>query len=124
MYCRYAKDKIALAPNNPSAWNFLRGVLEQSHTPFSTLTPFTEPYTLSSLPSEADEVVDLDNPKPGPEAQLPCVPALDFLAEAKVREGTEEGTKRAVEIWKEMGTVHDTMRKKCVIFVLSGMSQS
>ena len=54
-----------------------------------------EPYTLSSTTEEA--VVDLDNPKPGPGAQLPCVAALEFLADIHEKAGGEQ-TKKAVEV--------------------------
>ena len=43
------KEKIALAPNNSSAWNYLRGALEHTGTPFATLAPFVEPYTTRGL---------------------------------------------------------------------------
>ncbi|KIP06799.1 hypothetical protein PHLGIDRAFT_106551 [Phlebiopsis gigantea 11061_1 CR5-6] len=107
---RYVKDKISVAPNNPSAWNYLRGILEYSNTPFSTLLPFTEPYTRAYV-QPTDDVVDLDNPKPSSDATLPCVAALDFLAEAYVRAGGD-GVGKAVELWKQLANEHDTMRKK------------
>ncbi|KAH9836195.1 protein prenylyltransferase [Rhodofomes roseus] len=106
----FAKDKIALAPNNPSAWNYLRGVLEHTKTPFATLTSFVELYIVSDA-AEAPEVVDLDNPAPTEGAQLPCVHALEFLADVYEQEGGEQVAK-AVEIWKSLANEHDTMRKK------------
>jgi len=42
----YAKEKISLAPNNPSAWNYLRGVLQKSSTPFAPLETFVITYTV------------------------------------------------------------------------------
>ena len=62
-YLSFAKEKIALAPNNPSAWNYLRGALEHTNMPFSTVATFVEPYTTSQPPSREmnDDVVDLDN---------------------------------------------------------------
>ena len=91
----FAKEKIALAPNNPSAWNYLRGALEHTNTPFATVAAFVEPYTASETP--APEVVDLDNPPPSPGAQLPCVAALEFLADTYEKEGGEK-TAKAVEV--------------------------
>ena len=91
----FAKEKIALAPNNPSAWNYLRGALEHTNTPFATVAAFVEPYTASETP--APEVVDLDNPLPSPGAQLPCVAALEFLADTYEKEGGEK-TAKAVEV--------------------------
>ena len=101
-----------MAPNNPSAWNYLRGILEYSKTPFSTLQLFAEPYTHKYVQTD-DDVVDLDNPKPSSDATLPCVAALDFLAEAHVRAGGD-GVGQAVDLWKQLANEYDTMRKKCV----------
>ncbi|KZT69178.1 protein prenylyltransferase [Daedalea quercina L-15889] len=106
----FAKEKIALAPNNPSAWNYLRGVLEHTKTPLSALTTFVQLYTVSS-PSIAPEVMDLDNPVPTEGAQLPCVNALEFQADIYEQEGGTQITK-AVEIWKSLANEYDTMRKK------------
>ena len=44
---------------------------------------------------------------------MPCAAALDFLAEAYVREGGE-GVQRAVKLWKSLADEHDTIRKKSV----------
>ena len=77
--------KISLAPNNPSAWNYLRGVLDDSKTPYSALKVFVEPYCVEAEPTLPDnsskDVVDLENPLPSPEAQLPCTAAIEFLAD-------------------------------------------
>ena len=123
----FAKEKIALAPNNLSAWNYLRGALEHTSTPFATVATFVEPYTASEPP--AADVVDLDNPLPSAGAQLPCVPALEFLADVYEKEGGEKTAKavevrdaivlrlkhrlhQAVQIWKLLANEKDTMRKK------------
>ncbi|KAI0355915.1 protein prenylyltransferase [Trametes cingulata] len=107
----FAKEKIALAPNNPSAWNYLRGVLEFTNTPFETLSSFVEPYTASQPPAPTDEVVDLDNPLPSAEAELPCVAALEFMADVYEKQGGD-ATAKAVEIWKSLANERDVMRKK------------
>ena len=62
-------------------------------------------------PWEDEDVVDLDNPKPGLDADLPCVAAMDFMAEAYAQQGGE-GVKKAVDLWKLLANEHDTMRKK------------
>ncbi|KAJ3506381.1 hypothetical protein NMY22_g17270 [Coprinellus aureogranulatus] len=41
----YTKQSIALAPNNASAWNYLRGVLDRFSVPYASLKGFVEPYT-------------------------------------------------------------------------------
>ena len=81
----FTKEKIALAPNNASAWNYLRGVLEHSGTPFASLKDFALPYTLPAQPpldsGKDDSVVDLENPRPSSGADLPCPAAIEFLAD-------------------------------------------
>ena len=44
---------------------------------------------------------------------MPCPAALDFLAEAYVREGGES-VQKAVALWKSLADEHDTIRKKSV----------
>lgn len=93
----YVKEQIAVAPNNASAWNYLRGVLETTRTPFEELTSFVEPYTASQRPAPGEEVVDLDNPLPTERAELPCVAALEFMADAYEKRGGDSVPK-AVEV--------------------------
>ncbi|EJC98263.1 farnesyltransferase [Fomitiporia mediterranea MF3/22] len=110
----FTKDKIALAPNNASAWNYLRGVLEHSGTPFSLLTGFVLPYTVSVQSSdgrEDEKILDLENPRPSPGADLPCPAAIEFLADIYEASGGEEISK-AIELWKSLANDHDTIRKK------------
>lgn len=86
----FAKEKIALAPNNMSAWNYLRSVLDYSVVPFSQLQEFVKPYAeVSQSPGAEDSVVDLDNPKPSPGADLPCPAAIEFLADIHEAAGGE-----------------------------------
>ncbi len=94
--------------------------MDHTQIPFTTLIPFAELYAVPRVPASggAEEVIDLENPGPSPDAVLPCVAAMDFLAEAKAREGGE-GTANAIKIWKTLADKHDIMRKKYVIvFVL------
>ncbi|KAI0773963.1 protein prenylyltransferase [Fomes fomentarius] len=109
----FAKEKISLAPNNPSAWNYLRGALEHANTSFAVVQSFVEPYTTAQPHSrrELDDVVDLDNPPPSSGAELPAAPALEFLADVYEKEGGDKVGK-AVEIWKILANEKDTVRKK------------
>ncbi|KAI8972828.1 protein prenylyltransferase [Trametes punicea] len=107
----YAKEKIALAPNNLSVWNYLRGVLEFTDTPFETLTSFVEPYTASRRLASGEEVLDLDNPLPSEKAELPCVAALEFMADIYEKRAGDAIAK-AVEIWRSLADERDVMRKK------------
>ncbi|KAL4245673.1 protein prenyltransferase subunit alpha family protein [Abortiporus biennis] len=105
----YTKDQISLAPNNPSAWNYLRGILEQTKTPFSNLESFVQLYVSSEPPKQ--DILDLENPAPGESAELPCVAALEFLADIHEQAGADR-VQKAIEIWKSLGDKYDTMRKK------------
>ncbi|TEB34055.1 protein prenylyltransferase [Coprinellus micaceus] len=118
---RYTKQSIALAPNNASAWNYLRGVLHRLSIPYASLQAFVTPYTVVSgdkpgskdaAGGEEDEIIDPENPRPSPGAQLPCPAALEFLADVYEKEGEREGVLKAVEIWKSLANEHDTMRRR------------
>ncbi|KAJ7178522.1 hypothetical protein C8R43DRAFT_871529 [Mycena crocata] len=106
----YVKQNISLAPNNASAWNYLRGVLETNILPLSTVAAFVRPYTVSQSP-HATDIVDLENPPPGKGAELPCTAAVEFLADV-YEEAGDESVEKAVELWKSLAEEHDTIRKK------------
>jgi hypothetical protein len=94
----YVKHSISQAPNNASAWNYLRGVLDHGHTPYSTLQLFVQPYSVPRSPDEAvAEVVDLENPPPSKGSQLPCPAAIEFLADIYESEGGN-GLLKATEV--------------------------
>jgi len=109
----YSKEKISLAPNNLSAWNYLRGVLDHAKMPYSTLTDFVLPYTVAQPPEQegTDDVRDLDNPLPSRGAELPCAAAIEFLADVYEAAGGDE-VQKAVPLWKSLANEHDTIRKK------------
>jgi protein farnesyltransferase/geranylgeranyltransferase type-1 subunit alpha len=93
---RFVKGKIALAPNNASAWNYLRGILNYAHMPYSKQAAFVEQYAVDAVDVDADRVLDLENPPPSEGAQLPCPAAIEFMAdvhEARGKEGTSEAVK-------------------------------
>lgn len=47
---------------------------------------------------EEDEIIDSENPRPSPGAQLPCAAALEFLADVYEKEREREGVLKAVEV--------------------------
>lgn len=106
---RYAKQGISLAPNNPSSWNYLRGVLTHTGTPFASQRDFARLYASPRSGSERGDIVDLDNPPPSDDAELPCIHAMEFLADifeneavAKGKTGPHEAAQaieHAVEVW-------------------------
>ena len=88
------KQNISLAPNNLSAWNYLRGIMEHTKTPFFTVKTFVRPYTLPIDPTSVD-IVDLENPPPTKGANLPCPAAIEFLADVYEQ---EKNTLEAIEV--------------------------
>ncbi|KAJ7634682.1 hypothetical protein FB45DRAFT_909549 [Roridomyces roridus] len=107
----YVKQNISLAPNNASAWNYLRGVLEHTRQPFGSLAAFVQPYTVP-LPASTTDIVDLENPPPGRDADLPCAAAIEFLADVYEERGGADNVDKAVELWRSLANEHDTIRKK------------
>jgi protein farnesyltransferase/geranylgeranyltransferase type-1 subunit alpha len=93
----YTKQNISLAPNNASAWNYLRGVLEFNKLPLSTVATFVEPYTVP-LPATIVDLVDVENPPPGKGAELPCVAAIEFQADVYEEEAQSASVDKAVEV--------------------------
>jgi len=63
----------------------VRGVLDRTKTPYESMEEFVVLYTKSE--GSSDSVVDLDNPPPSKGAQLPAVPAVEFLADIRESQG-------------------------------------
>ena len=66
------------------------------HLPYSTQAAFVELYVVESVDTDADRVLDLENPPPSQGAQLPCPAAIEFKAdihEARGKEGISEAVK-------------------------------
>ncbi|KAL8283929.1 hypothetical protein RQP46_005361 [Phenoliferia psychrophenolica] len=88
----FVKSKLQLAPNNPSAWNYLRGLLKTTSTPLASLTSFVAPFAVppASASSESDTSSSSDSTfasaaddgKPS----LPAFLAIEFLADACAEE--------------------------------------
>jgi hypothetical protein len=98
MFNRFAKERIAIAPNNPSVWNYLRGVLDHAKIPYSKLQAFVLPYSLPQPPlGTPPEIVDLESPLPSKDSQLPCVAAIEFMADIHEAAGGDDSVK-AVEV--------------------------
>ncbi|KAL1730592.1 hypothetical protein EV714DRAFT_272547 [Schizophyllum commune] len=105
----YVKQNISLIPNNLSAWNYLRGLMDFNKIPYSSVTPFVQLYTRKR--DEGGDVVDLDNPPPDATAELPCPMAIELLADIYEAEGAE-GIPKAIELWKSLAEEHDKIRRK------------
>jgi len=107
----FTKEKIALAPNNASAWNYLRGILNHAHMPYATQTAFAELYVVDTVEAGIDDVLDLENPPPSRGAELPCPAALEFMADVHEARG-KEGVPEAVKLWSSLAHTHDPIRKR------------
>ncbi|KAG8993310.1 CAAX geranylgeranyltransferase alpha subunit [Tulasnella sp. JGI-2019a] len=125
-----AKESISVAPNNASAWNYIRGVLQKTGTPFESLEMFVLPYTQPQLQSQQkatgsgsaqEETIDLENPAPSRSASLPCPLAIEFLADVYLEKAAAAGTgndagkaaiRKAAELFDSLATTHDTIRKR------------
>ena len=93
------KENISIAPNNASAWNYLRGVLDYNKIPYATLQAFVMPYSVAQPASDDDVVVvDLDHPLPSKTAELPCAAAIEFLADIYEREGGGDSVHKATHV--------------------------
>ena len=86
----YVKHSISIVPNNPAAWNYLRGILQHTAQPFSFIKDFIVLYTATTIPSSLPgfdrNVVDLENPPPAERAELPVPPAIEFMADIREHE--------------------------------------
>ncbi|KAI0280204.1 protein prenylyltransferase [Russula aff. rugulosa BPL654] len=107
----FVKGKVSLAPNNASAWNYFRGILNHVHMPYSTQAAFVELYVVDAVEEDVDRVLDLENPPPSEGAQLPCPAAIEFMADVNEARG-KEGITEAVKLWRSLAHTHDTIRKR------------
>ncbi|KFA47902.1 hypothetical protein S40293_05132, partial [Stachybotrys chartarum IBT 40293] len=89
----YAKEKIALAPQNQSAWNYLRGALTRGGRPFGTVQQFAEQF-VSALGQDAEEVRSSH--------------ALDMLAEIYADQGDRDRSRLALQ---RLGEKWDPVRE-------------
>lgn len=80
---QYTQAAIRLAPQNPSPWNYLRGILTARGTGFSDLVPFAEEFS---------------NVDPDCEDEVRSTHALDFLAECYAERKETERAGRALEM--------------------------
>ncbi|KAF8155732.1 hypothetical protein B0H34DRAFT_659597 [Crassisporium funariophilum] len=99
---KYTKCKIALAPDNASAWNYLRGVLTHNSVPFSSVSEFVERYTLSY------DSFGPDNSPVKAQSGGACPAAMEFLADVY----ETEDSNKSIKLWKSLANKHDTKRGK------------
>jgi protein farnesyltransferase/geranylgeranyltransferase type-1 subunit alpha len=88
---QYIQEKLDLAPQNPSPWNYLRGILKASKRPITSARPLCERY--ASL-AEPEAVVSSH--------------ALDILASVYAAEDDKESARRCFRLLSER---YDPIRK-------------
>jgi len=98
----YAQAKIRLAPQNPSPWTYLRGVLRRAGRPMSDM----EGFCLEFVGEDGDVELEADaaNAVPGVRSSH----AVEWLGEIW---GTHGQMKRAAECWDVLGRKWDPVRK-------------
>ncbi|KAG6892755.1 hypothetical protein C0995_002523 [Termitomyces sp. Mi166 len=104
----FVKQNISFAANNPSAWHYLRGILDINDIPYSRVEDFVRLYADTSDDAIRD-VVNLESPPPSKGAELPCPVTIEFLADIHEKEGR---ILQATELWRSLADEHDTIRKK------------
>lgn len=77
----YTKGKIALAPQNAAAWNYLRGIVQKRGTGSKELEDFAIQYA------------DIDNVE-----EIRSSHALDFLADIWEKENSTDKAKKALDL--------------------------
>lgn len=75
----------------------MRGMLDHTKVPYATVVDFVKLYAEPFDPSRTD-LVDLENPPPSRDAQLPCVQAVEFLADIHERDGVHQDIGRAIGV--------------------------
>lgn len=89
----YAKDKILLAPQNQSAWNYLRGALNKGGRSFDTVEDFILQF-ISDLGEENEQVKSSHG--------------LDLLSEIYQQKGDTEKAKLCLQrLWEKWDPVRE-----------------
>lgn len=105
----FTKGWIELAPQNPSPWNYLKGVLKRAGKPLATEREFCESFVRAPPEGEGDEEVSGELDFIGDAVRSSH--AIDCLSEIYAAEGTEEGKERARRCLQALGSKWDIIRK-------------
>ena len=117
----YAKKIIERTPQNPSPWNYLKGVIARCDLGQDEFREFCERFVRGQR-SEANETVgqgDLDFEADAVRSSH----AIAWLAEIYADEKTEEGKERATRCWRTLGSKWDPIRKNYWEWRIKGMEQ-
>ena len=106
----YSISKIRIAPQNPSPWNYLRGVLKKA----SGRTD-VERALKKRVKGFAEALVDVSGHQSGisDENKVRSSHALEYLAElyGEEKEGGERGMEQAEKCWDLLSRRYDPIRK-------------
>ena len=103
----YTKGWIELAPQNPSPWNYLKGVLKRAGRALGTERVFCESFVRAPQDVGGEGSHELDFAGDAVRSSH----AIDCLSEIYAAEGTEEGKERARRCLVALGTKWDIIRK-------------
>jgi protein farnesyltransferase/geranylgeranyltransferase type-1 subunit alpha len=105
----YAQEKIRLAPQSQSGWNYLRGVLVKGGRKLATVETFAAEF-VSGLGEEGEEG--------GGEEEVQSTHALDLLAEIYAEKGEKEkadlSLRRLGQKWDRIRIGYWEWRRKCL----------
>lgn len=115
----YVKEKIYVAPQNQSPWNYLRAILRHTSTPLSNLISFAEAFVTPELllvfhSNNNNEKEDNE----GQENEIKSSHALDFLADAYAEQGENEKSSKVLEF---LGAKADPIRRNYWEFKRRGL---
>ncbi|MBW0498601.1 hypothetical protein O181_038316 [Austropuccinia psidii MF-1] len=101
----FTKSQIHKAPNNPSAWNYLRGILKRGRLPLSLVQDFVIPLTKTAqvLTDEDSWPIDLNK-----QADLPVVGAIEFLAD--IYAASPSSANDAINLYNALAQKFDPIR--------------
>ena len=115
----YTKEQILKAPQNGSAWNYLRGVLRHGAKDLSSVKEFCEGFLGPDGDLWTDQWIDVEledaetrekrNEKQ--ELGVRSSHAVEWLAEIYSQTGTEEGKRRSKECLKALSEKWDPIRR-------------
>jgi len=102
----FTKQQILKAPNNPSAWNYLRGVLKRGSIPLNSVEEFAIPLTKTADELDAESAWPADLNK---HSDLPVPAAVELLADSY--SGSQSKAKNALELYGLLAEKLDPIRK-------------
>ena len=112
----FTKGWIEVAPQNPSPWNYLKGILKRARRPLGSEREFCESFVRPKMeaPGEAgsasaatgtSEVLDFENDG------VRSSHAIEWLSTIYAEEGTQEGKEKATKCLQALGNKWDIIRK-------------